>query len=117
MPKSRFQFVREWCERKPVGVACFSASGAAFLAALIGAFLNHYLAEVMAVLGMAMVGLFYLALGIWNWNTNETDIGEETAGVDVAESSVLCVPAASVAGLHSPATATHHHAREPVPTR
>lgn len=51
--------------KRPVATACFAASVAAFGASLAGWIINQVLTEVMAVLGMAMVGLFYLALGLW----------------------------------------------------
>lgn len=59
------------CTQKPVSTMCFGVAAAAFLAALAGAVFNSLLTEVMAVLGMTIVGLFYLGLGLSYYATRE----------------------------------------------
>lgn len=65
MTKSRSQRFRRFLARRPVASACLGASAAAFAAAGVAVVLNTLLAEHMAVLGMCIVGLFYLGLGLW----------------------------------------------------
>lgn len=65
MSASRMSALRQFCLRRPVAAACFAASFAAFLAGFAGWIVNQLLSELMAVLGMMMVALFYLALGLW----------------------------------------------------
>ena len=50
----------------------FAVAACAFVAALVGLLINHWLSGWMAVGGMTGVGLFYLAIGLLNLNSAET---------------------------------------------
>lgn len=65
MARSRFPRFHRFLAQRPVASACLGASLAAFIAAGVGVVLNTLLAERMAVLGMCIVGFFYLGLGLW----------------------------------------------------
>jgi|GEM_PF-2790586 len=61
---------RRCCEVGTVSLMCFSVALAAFGAAIVGCILNHLLAGWMAAGGMLTIGLFYVALGIFNWGAD-----------------------------------------------
>ncbi len=55
--------------------ACFAASGVSFLACVMGLFINQLFAGIFAVIGTAVVGLFYLAIGIWRLACDRPAVG------------------------------------------
>ena len=68
----------------PASKMSFAVALCAFSAAGIGFLVNHWMSGWMAVGGMAGIGLFYLAVGLLNLNTADSNVIE---GNDLAESS------------------------------
>ena len=62
----------------------FAVAGCAFIAALVGLLINHWLSGWMAVGGMTGVGLFYLAIGLLNLEPAETGTQDEQKFAETA---------------------------------
>lgn len=80
---------------------CFAVSAGAFVAAGIGAIVNHMLAGWMAVGGMAMVGLFYLALGLFSLGS-PADRDASSSPAAAGEEEEAAVDGAAAASRSAP---------------
>jgi hypothetical protein len=58
---------------------CFSISGMAFFACGLGLAVNQYLTGILAVAGTAAIGLVYLAIGVFNL---QSDRATDASGVE-----------------------------------
>ena len=68
----------------PTSKISFTVAGCAFSAAAIGYLINQWMSGWMAVGGMAGVGLFCLALGLLNLNSNALIFEEDAELVETA---------------------------------
>ena len=87
-------------DRYPTATMCFSISAVALVAAVIGGLFNYFLAELLAVLGIAILGLFYLALGIWH-RVVDIPVSLAQAMPVRADDTLEWAPPASMAGAQT----------------